>query len=64
MANKLELAQAQFIGFHHGSRGFSVKELAQSMGLKKSEWLKIRGSSALSDRDKDEVDLIFKKDIK
>lgn len=59
MANQLQLAEAQFLGFHHGIRGYSAKELAKSMGLKKVEWLKIREHLPLSESDKEDVDEIF-----
>lgn len=59
MANQLQLAEAQFIGFHHGKHGFTIKELAKSMGLKKSEWIKIRESCGLSDSEMEEVDELF-----
>lgn len=60
MATQLELAEAQFTGFHHGKRGYSVKELADGMGLKKSEWLKIREHLPITEQEKEEVDTIFK----
>ena len=59
MANQLQIAEAQFIGFHHGNRGYSVKELASAMGLKKSEWLKIRETLPLSTSEKQDVDDLF-----
>ena len=61
MANQLQLAEAQFLGFHHGVRGYSVKELANSMGLKKSEWLKIRETLPITESEKKEVDSLFTK---
>lgn len=60
MANKLQLAEAQFIGFQYGKHGYSIKELVQSMGLKKAEWIKIRESIVLNVRDIEEVDAYFK----
>ena len=59
MATQLQLAEAQFTGFHHGVRGYSVKELAQGMGLKKSEWLKIRETLPITEGEKEEVDTLF-----
>lgn len=60
MANKKDLAEAQFVGFQHGKHGYSVKELVQSMGLKKSEWLDIREHITLSVSDMQDVDNYFK----
>ncbi len=39
MATKLDLAEAQIIGFSHGSHGFSIKSLIKSMGLTRREWI-------------------------
>lgn len=61
MANQLQLAEAQFLGFHHGVRGYSIKELASSMGLKKSEWVKIRETLPIKESEKEEVDSLFTK---
>lgn len=36
--NQIEFALQQFIGFTHGKKGFPVRELVSSMGLKKEEW--------------------------
>lgn len=40
MATKLDLADAQFIGFAIGAREPGIIHLVESMGLKKSEWIK------------------------
>lgn len=64
MANQLQLAEAQFLGFHHGKNGHSVKELATSMGLTKSEWTKLRETAWLSESEKEEVDELFKRKTK
>lgn len=40
MANKLDLADAQFHGFHHGKREPGIILLVEAMGLTKREWLK------------------------
>ena len=64
MANKLDLADAQFIGFNHGQHGFGIISLIQSMGLTKREWLKIQSDyncSYLSESDVNEIDEHFKK---
>lgn len=61
MANQLQLAEAQLLGFHHGVRGYSIKQLADSMGLKRSEWLKLKETLPLSDSEKEEVDSLFVK---
>ncbi len=38
----LQLAEQQLTGYAHASKGFGIEDLAQSMGLKKSEWEKIK----------------------
>ena len=60
MANQLDVATAQFIGFHHSSRGYSLKELATAMNLKKSEWLIIREDLYFTDAEREEIDSLFK----
>ena len=57
--SQLKLAEAQIIGFAHASRGFSIKSLAESMGLTKKEWLKIRDSVDLKELDKSDLDEMF-----
>lgn len=55
-------AEAQFTGFIHAKQGYSVKSLAESMGLKKGEWVKLRDKdslSALSVQDRKELDNHF-----
>ncbi len=64
MAKQIDLAEAQFIGFHHGKSGFSARKLAESMGLKKSEWLQIREQLSMTESDKEEVDALFFKKSK
>lgn len=41
MATKLDLADAQFIGYSHG-KDQSLKGMVESMALTKGEWLKWR----------------------
>lgn len=41
MATKLDLADAQFIGYHHGRFG-SLIEMVNAMGLTKKEWLQLK----------------------
>ena len=38
MATKLDLADAQFIGFYHGKDN-RIIDMVESMGLTKSEWM-------------------------
>lgn len=38
MATKLDLADAQFIGYHFGKREPGIFGLIENMGLTKSEW--------------------------
>ena len=57
--SQLKLAEAQIIGFAHASRGFAIKDLAESMGLTKREWLKIRDTVDLKELDKADLDEMF-----
>jgi hypothetical protein len=59
MASQLQLAEAQFLGYRHAESGYSAKSLAQEMGLKKSEWKKIRDKIDLKEFDKQEIDELF-----
>lgn len=54
--SQIKLAEAQLIGFAHASKGFSIKELADSMALTKREWLKLRDSLDLKPLDKADLD--------
>ncbi|MEP2668875.1 MAG: hypothetical protein ABJH04_07765 [Cyclobacteriaceae bacterium] len=56
---QINLAEAQLIGFAHASRGYSILELADSMALNKSEWLKLRDPVNLKPIDKAELDERF-----
>ena len=42
MATQLELAEAQLVGYAHAKRGYEIESLVGNMGLKKSEWKKIK----------------------
>lgn len=55
----IKLAEAQLLGFAHASKGYSIKDLAQAMGLSKKEWLKLRHSIDLKPSDKAELDAMF-----
>lgn len=54
-----ELALAQLTGFAHASRGFSIKELAESMGLTKEEWIKLKNKAGLKSLDEEDLDEEF-----
>ena len=56
MSKQLELAEAQLLGFAHASKGFDIKDLADSMGLKSSEWNKLRDKVDLKPLDKEDLD--------
>lgn len=63
MATKLDLADAQFIGFNHGkwNRG-DIVGLVQGMGLSKKEWLKWKreySTHPLTDEEIREIDEHF-----
>lgn len=57
--SRLKLADAQLTGFAHASKGYRIEDLADSMGLKKSEWLKLREEVFLKDSDKKALDSFF-----
>ena len=61
MANQLDLADAQFIGFYHG-KNQSLLAMVESMALTKNEWLKWRAeytTTYLSESELEEVDTHF-----
>ncbi|MCA6369146.1 MAG: hypothetical protein IM631_05155 [Cytophagales bacterium] len=63
MASKLDLADAQFIGFHFGKREPGIVPLVLEMGLSKAEWTKWKTrytSSYLTESEIIEVDEYFK----
>lgn len=57
MANKLDLADAQFIGYSHGRVG-SLIEMVEAMGLTKKEWeeWKLHYPRILLKREVEEID--------
>lgn len=62
MATKLDLADAQFIGFSIGKREPGIINLVVSMGLTKSEWAKWKAkytTTYLTESEIKEVDLYF-----
>lgn len=54
--SQLKLAEAQLIGFAHASKGFTITNLVESMGLTKSEWIKLRNTINLKTLDKFDLD--------
>jgi hypothetical protein len=54
--SQIKLAEAQLIGFSHASKGFDIKNLADSMALTKREWLKLRDHVNLKPLDKADLD--------
>ncbi|MFN3753339.1 hypothetical protein [Flavobacterium sp.] len=56
MASQLKTAEMQLLGFGHASKGFSIESLADAMGLKKSEWMKLRNLDDLKPNDKQSLD--------
>lgn len=54
--SQIKLAEAQLIGFAYASKGFSIKELADSMALTKREWLKLRDNVNIKPLDKADLD--------
>jgi DNA-binding Xre family transcriptional regulator len=57
--SQLKLAEMQLVGFAHASKGFGIKELAESMGMTKKEWIKLRNGVSLKQLDKIELDELF-----
>lgn len=58
MATKLDLADAQFIGFYHG-RDNRIIDMVESMGLTKAEWKRWKKkytNTYLKDSDMKEID--------
>ncbi len=64
MASKLDLAHAQFIGFHHGRwSSHDILGLIKGMGLTKQEWKKYKeqyDSHSLTESDINEIESYFK----
>lgn len=63
MATKLDLAEAQLLGWHSGKNGEFLTSLVSSMGLTKAEWekIKVQYPSTLNESEKLEIDEYFKK---
>lgn len=63
MATKLDLAEAQLLGYHSGRSGEFLTSLVSSMGLTKSEWekIKVKYPNTLNDLEKQEIDEYFEK---
>ena len=53
--NMLELALAQFTGYHLGNRGYDISELVSSMGLTEEEWKKVKKEED-TNLDEDEIE--------
>ena len=66
MATKLDLADAQFVGFAHGKWNHSdILGLIDGMGLTKAEWEKWKKeypTHSLTDSEINEIDDHFKKE--
>jgi hypothetical protein len=61
MANKLDLADAQIMGWAYGRSGLFLTSLIEGMGLTKSEWIKLKAKypKSLTDPEIKEVDEYF-----
>jgi hypothetical protein len=55
MATKLDLAEAQLLGYTHGKRGYYLKSLIESMGLTKKEWYLLKDKYPLNYLNEDEI---------
>lgn len=49
-------AEQQFLGFAHAKDGYSARDLAESMGLKKDEWEALKPMLNLKDSDIEDID--------
>jgi len=63
MATKLDLAEAQLLGWSNGKHGTFLTSLIEGMGLTISEWNKIQSQypSTLNKSEKEEIDDYFMK---
>lgn len=62
MNKQTELAEQQLLGYAHAARGFSLKQLIESMALTKSEWktIKKNNTTSLTESEISEIDDYFK----
>jgi hypothetical protein len=63
MANKLDLADAQLLGYFNHKMGVRTHELISAMGLTRKEWKKLKseyGCSYMYEEDIAEIDKYFK----
>lgn len=62
MANKIDLAEAQFMGFYHGKwNRTNITGMVESMKLKEAEWKRLkRDCNYLDKSDVKEIDDYFK----
>lgn len=65
MANRLDLADAQFIGYIHAKAGDGIISLVKGMGLTKKEWEKWKENylAILSEEAIQDIDEYFQKQI-
>lgn len=63
MATRLDLAEAQLLGWSNGKHGTVLTSLIEGMGLTLSEWNKIKSQypSTLTENEKEEIDDYFMK---
>ena len=59
--HQLEKAEQQMFGFTHAQRGYSIEDLVDGMGLKKSEWETIKKDypTSLSKGSRNDIDKYF-----
>lgn len=55
MANKIDLAEQQLVGFRHAKDGYSLISLIEAMGLTKKEWTTMQKTHDLSNLDKTDI---------
>lgn len=58
--NPLSQAEQQLLGFFHAAKGFSLKELLDSMALEKSEWQEMMASGMVGWMNGDQIEEINK----
>ena len=56
----IELAEQQIIGFTYAKRGYSIVNLAESMGMTAEEWEILKRSDYLSQQEVNELDDHFR----
>ena len=60
MSDDIELAEQQITGFTHAAQGYSISQLASSMGLTSEEWKVLKSKcDYMREEDIQELDKYF-----